>query len=777
MGAPAKLPYYIVFFIAGIPALVYQVVWQRVLTLYFGVDIYSASVTVSTFMLGLGLGSLVGGAVADHSARPDRLYAGCEALLAVCGAASLPVFRVVGTALAAAALPQTALAVAALLLIPTLFMGMTLPLMVRTLARNPANLGRDLAWLYGANTLGAAAGALLTSYLVIGYVGLANATLLAAGLNLLLAGAVLGLGRLSPLRPAAVEASAATAVPETAVDIASKADHEAAPALSFGRVLSIAFLSGVVALGLELVWYRLIQLLLHGTAYVFGTILGLLLLGMGIGSLCARRTIDQPNPARRFGNAQLLLAGYTFAVLLFLGRGSNLPGLEQLIAASSFISFHPTPGLASGELTLISLYSLLDTFFWPALILGPPALAMGYGFPQLLRAAPATAARMGRSLGALYCANIAGATLGSLVVGFLLLEYLGSERSVLVLLGLSLLSAGLAGTLDQRSPRFRVLAAAVCVVALALFPGRGDLIRALHFASSPKVEYFGREDKTGVVALRRQSEVIAFAEEKSILGEQRLYIDGARHGRMAEEGSDSADGDLNIALAAHAGPRRVLSIGLGDGRMVAAALAAPAVSELVVVELSSGLREVLAQTSAGQALDASPKLHYANDDGRRWLLAHRGERFDVIMAWPLHAAHAFSGNLYSAEFFELVRDHLAPGGLFFTRTADAFSTAHTLASVFPYLVRIGWLSYVGSLGPLEFSAARAMSAPTTLAASLKADRTAILAVAGAAPIVHDFWPRTEYYLTYPWAYALETHGAAVPSIAPAQTDLASLVVP
>jgi spermidine synthase len=771
MSALPRLPYYAVFFVAGIPALIYQVVWQRVLTLYFGVDIYSTSVTVSTFMLGLGFGSLLGGALADRWQRPDLAYAGCEAWLAVCGAASLPLFHWAGTSLAGATLLQTALAVSALLLVPTFFMGMTLPLMMRTLLRGDGSAqGRELAWLYGANTLGAAAGALLTSYFVIGWIGLTYATWLAATLNLLLATAVLWLGR---KRQQEVE------TPPAAAAGASVASEPVSLAqLSQGRVLTLAFLSGTIAFGYELVWYRLIQLLLHGTAYVFGTILGVLLTFMGIGALLSRRTIDRPQPGRRFANAQLLMAVYTLLVLTLLGRGGHLPGLRHLIAASSFISFHPAPALASGDLSLVSIYSLLDTLFWPALVLGVPALAMGYGFPNLIRAAPAAAERVGRSLGSVYCANIIGSTLGSLLVGFVLVEHLGSERTVLVLLALNLGCAALAGAFASNTVRQRWLVAAVALAGALLFPGRGELLRSLHFSAFPGVEYFGREDKTGIVALRRQHEVIAFDEERSLLGEQRLYIDGARHGRLAEGDEDPADTDLQVALSAHPHPRRVLSIGLGDGRMVAAALEDAGVEEVLVIELSSGLREVLARTSVGQLLETSSKLRYENDDGRRWLLAHPEARFDLIMAWPLHAAHAFSGNLYSEEFFQLIRAHLPKDGLFFTRTTDAFSTARTLAGVFPHLVRVGPISYVGSAAPLEFSAARAARPVSTLARSLKADRAAILALAGEAPIVRDLWPRTEYYLTYPWAAQLDGHsGKPVKAATAPSSDLTALIVP
>ncbi len=179
--------FYVIFFAAGMPALIYQVAWQRVLTLYFGVDIYSTSITVATFMLGLGLGSLLGGYVADRVRAPRTYYAAIEGLLGLIGFASIPVFSGIGERLAGSPLTTVVLVDFALLLLPTTLMGMTLPLMCRIVVASANHIGRHLSWLYGVNTFGAAAGALLSSYLLIGLLGLDGATYVAASLNLVLA--------------------------------------------------------------------------------------------------------------------------------------------------------------------------------------------------------------------------------------------------------------------------------------------------------------------------------------------------------------------------------------------------------------------------------------------------------------------------------------------------------------------------------------------------------------------------------------------------------------
>jgi len=143
-------------------------IWQRVLSLYFGVDVYSTAVTVGAFMAGLGLGSLLSGILADRTTHLARLYAAIEASLGVFGALSLSIFTAVGQHLAGRPLSTVAWASFALLVIPTMLMGMTLPVMSRILVSEIA-LGGPIARLYGLNTLGAAA--LFASYFLIGRFG------------------------------------------------------------------------------------------------------------------------------------------------------------------------------------------------------------------------------------------------------------------------------------------------------------------------------------------------------------------------------------------------------------------------------------------------------------------------------------------------------------------------------------------------------------------------------------------------------------------------------
>jgi spermidine synthase len=182
------------------------------------------------------------------------------------------------------------------------------------------------------------------------------------------------------------------------------------------------------------------------------------------------------------------------------------------------------------------------------------------------------------------------------------------------------------------------------------------------------------------------------------------------------------------------------------------------VEELVIVELNGTLEHVVSRTGLGKALLTSEKTRYVVDDGRRWLLAHPEEKFDVILMFPLHAAHAFSGALYSLEFFGILADHLTDGGLLFLRTVDLYSTAKTLATVFPHVLRVDSTVYIAGSREFRFDESRLPSSAAETVPHFTADRDVILANTQAARINTDLRPNSEYYVTYPFVSSLQTRG-------------------
>jgi hypothetical protein len=284
------------------------------------------------------------------------------------------------------------------------------------------------------------------------------------------------------------------------------------------------------------------------------------------------------------------------------------------------------------------------------------------------------------------------------------------------------------------------------------------VIRAIHLADFGSVDFLGQEDKTGVVALRNQHRIIAFEQERKVLNVSRLHIDGATHGLGDVPPEADVDSVVRLALARTPPPQRILSIGLGDAMMCGTAIADSAVSELVVVELNAGLPRVLANTKRGRRVLASPRLRLIHGDGRRWLLANPAERFDMIMMFPLHAGHAYYGNLFSKEFFQLVARHLTPDGLFVFRSVDLMSTPRTLIEVFDHVIRTDAFGYLASQVPLQFDPSRLPVPAQDFTKFVQADQTTIAAHTQGAPINRDLRPNSEYYLSYPFAWSLVTTG-------------------
>ena len=297
-------------------------------------------------------------------------------------------------------------------------------------------------------------------------------------------------------------------------------------------------------------------------------------------------------------------------------------------------------------------------------------MLMGYGFTNLMRESAQQVERLGRAVGGVYFVNILGSTAGSLAIGFLVIHYLGVEHALrlLVVVGcaIPLILVSTSRRTDLASPvlarpHARVMASAVLPswdADRVSSEGRDRPSHALR--RSAGVDFVGLEDSTGVSALRLQRQIIAFSQEAALLGQQRLYIDGSHHG----DGSDApaATGPFRWRLRAFApAPRaphraRRRTDGRDGGAM-------GRVSGTRRCRTEWHLAGILNHTAQGRHVLESGKLRYVVDDGRRWLLAHPQETFDLIMMFPLHAAHAFSGALYSVEFFRFWPPIFAPRGL------------------------------------------------------------------------------------------------------------------
>jgi spermidine synthase len=708
-------------------------------------------------MGGLGWGSLAGGYAADRlSARGSLLaFALAELAIAVFAVSSKWLYydqlylrfgHLIESRIA------TGITLFSSLLWPTFFMGMSLPLLSRALTRRLESAPRVVGALYGVNTLGAAAGALLTTWFLIRAMGLdgsldagavANAFCAAGGLVLFWR-AKLGAGVEGVSGPPTEPSSGAGP-------------------LRFPTWAIIYALSGFLALSLEIVWFRLLGVMMKSTSFTFGTLVGTYLACLGAGTLAGVAWAPRcRNPARAFFALQsgvTLYAGFALAMLvnrvddwpalrtLWIYLGSYDPvRLSQILSPLDALTFGgrgaPTP-LAS--LDRLGLFGLLYLAL-PLALIGPPTLLMGMSFPLLQKVVQTEEAELGRRVGWLQTANIVGSMLGAVLTGCLLLRLAGTAGSLraLVVLG-TLYLFWWSGRVSKRRTAFRAGAVVVALAVLGLMPGGTRLWSKLHGTIPSRI--LVAEDETGVSLIRNQS--AHFPE--GILVRSAVFANGLGQSTLPYGGTHRHLGLVPSLL--HPSPQDIAIIGLGSGNTLFFAGGRPETRSLTCIEIIAPQLRTLVLRNEKQrygALDAvlnDPRIRFVFTDGRTFVL--RGEkRYDVIEADALRPTSAYSGNLYSYEFFRSIAGRLKPGG-FAVSWAPTERVVRTFTTAFPHVVHYDALGIlIGSPDPIDVDVERARARtrhPFTVAyyRNANVDLEALVddTIARRPPVVVRFGPK------------------------------------
>ncbi len=651
------------FFFSGIPALIYQLVWQRALFAIYGTNAESVAVVVSAFMLGLGLGSLVGGWLSSRF--PEKailLFAFSELGVALIGLVSLRVFHWAAAFTAGANLPSTIVFSLLLLILPTMLMGATLPLLIQHLVHNLGRVGVPVATLYFANTFGSAVACYLCATFLLGSFGQSGSVLAAAGCNIIVATfAYLFSRKKSSYAEYQAEAAAAGAP-------AARNDT------GFSLVLAmvVAGITGFIALGFEIAWFRIFALASLDRAPAFALLLSTYLAGIAAGSFVSGKLTE-----RRDSAAILRIVG-----LLIVAAGAASVYLPPLIA---FLRWKNVPYLLGAI-----------AFFVVTAIVGSV-------FPLLCRLSVSADARAGRGVSLIYVANIIGSTLGSLAIGFVWMNYFGLEQ-VSLQLGLAAVITGAAVLFYKHGQfhgsAFRAIASvAIAVVAVGVAPRfYSNLFERLIFGSTaakytPLTHVV--ENRNGVIAVTQ---------------------DGAVYGGGVYDGYFNVDptNDVNLIIRAfalsafHPAPKHVLMIGLSSGSWAQVIVNHPQLESLDVVEINPGYLQLIPQYSPVRSLLENPKMRVFIDDGRRWLNAHPQARYDAVIMNTSFYWRDHTSDLLSADFARLVRAHLETGGVFYYNTTQSRDAMATGLSVFPYGLRV--LNFLAlSDAPLEVSFDRWMA--------------------------------------------------------------------
>ena len=653
----------IAFFASGLAALVYQVAWQRILALHTGVGIYSVAMIVAAFMAGLGIGSHIGGVLSQRRTPGQALVAFgvLEVLIAAFGLVSVPLYYDLlyerGQGLYAAPWAAGLLHFASLLP-PTALMGMSLPFLSRALVEDAASAARTIGLLYGINMLGAGTGAILAPWVLVRHLGLSGAVQVAAAANVLAGAAALALVRRR--RPTAS---------------ASEGAHEETGGGEPRRPLSLWLVlyaaSGFVALSLEILWFRLLDVATRSTAFTFGTLLAIYLFGSASGCLAGARWAPRfARPLRVFLLCQCgVLAYAALAVLALVALPPQTPGLAWLHDYwKAGATFHL--GEAWDLRLVFGLYVAL-----PVALFGLPTILMGFSFPALQRAVQDDPTTCGRKVGVLQAANIGGCVAGSLAVGLGGLAWLGTSGSLRLLLlgGLGFAATGLwaYGARSLFAP-----SAVLLLVLAAVLPSNESLWPSIHGAVSPLTMV--AEDATSVGAVL------------PVPNGWQVAVNGKRHSWLPFGGVHTRLGAIPALI--HPAPRDMAIIGLGSGDTAWAALCRKETRSLTVFEIAGPERALLERVSSRESLPdlatflRDPRLRIVAADGRH-ALATGGERYDVIEADALWPYAAYSGNLYSVEFFRECARRLKPGGLMCT-WAPTSRVVASFAAAFPHVVGV-----------------------------------------------------------------------------------------
>jgi spermidine synthase len=625
-----------VFFLSGAAALIFEGLWFRLTKLAFGSSITACAVVLAGFMAGLALGNALVAWRGARVASPIRLYAALELVIGTTGLTLVAVLPrlagwfapLLGAMSASTTIDALRFGLSfALLLVPSTAMGATLPLLMAALSRSPDDFGPALGSLYGWNTLGAMAGALGGEWVLVERLGIRGAAVAALLLN-----ASAAAGALS-FRARRGEASRAGGALEPTAG-------KARPAASLALALAAA-IAGAIVLGLEVVWFRLLQLFTFGTSRAFAVMLAVVVFGIALGGFLASRWLASDPGAHRWSSSLALLGcGVTWASYATLDR--LLSGLQVEYTADL------APMLAQSAVLMVPTCCVSGMLF----------TLLGRGLRDHLASAASAA-------GVLTVANTVGATLGSIAAGFLLLPRLGVEGS-LFLLGGAYLTVYLAALPAGPRTRRRTLVQAAALVAVAGFALAFPFGLMKHGYLGRVVRRFSGDGARLVAVREARSETLLYFR-KDPLGEMltcRLVTNGFSMSSLGLFTERYMRVFVNWAVALRPGLRRALLISYGVGSTASALTAEPALEAIDVVDISADVIAMagLCVRPGEQNPLADPRVRVHVEDGRFFLLTTK-EHFDLITAEPPPPLAAGIEGLYSREYFGLLRDRLTSGGI------------------------------------------------------------------------------------------------------------------
>ncbi len=632
------------FFVSGACGLIYEVVWSRMMTLIFGRSALAVGTVLAAFMSGLAIGSYLLGKYADRSRNPLRLYAFYEVgigftalavsfLLTRLTPVSVLVSEVLGRSSPALAVSRFFI-VLALMIIPTVLMGATLPILSRVCIRQLSCVDRELGRLYAINTAGAVAGSVLSGFFLIKHLGL-HGTIYLAVMGNLLVGTLAWLVSRGTSVVSAVPAAAltkSTVPPPTPVDPHLRRTYRLA--------LSAFALSGLASFAYEVFWTRSLVFVVGNTTYAFTLMLTAFLTGIALGGYGIRFVAEKvKSPLRLFASIEVLIGLFSAASLPLLFSTVNSPVIRSFISRTS------------GQLGLLALSD-----FGVALVLMLiPATLIGATLPLIGRIFLVDLQKTGTTVGKVYAVNTLGNVAGALLPGLLILPLLGVQKGILLMACLNVCLGVAIAISGWKRFTAAITATAVVFTMVVIFIPRMPL--TFQFPS----EYQTAND--GVLFYREGGLVTTKVWASADTDYKSMSVDGINIG-------GTSDSDYKQQILAHL-PKLLLksyaselSIGLGSGILIGESAKHAALKKIVCVEISRGVAEGASYFSEeNRHIMDDPRAVIVIDDIAGYLQTAT-EHYDIISADEKTTGKYASNSLsYSKEYYALLRRRLAPGGL------------------------------------------------------------------------------------------------------------------
>lgn len=633
------------FMISGFAALIYQVVWQRVLFSTFGINVESVTIIVSLFMLGLGVGALVGGVLSKIFEKSlIKLFILLEIGIGIFGIFSIDVIKSIAKIADTTSVLSLSLHVYLILFLPTLMMGATLPILVSYIHKHYRNVGKTVGILYAFNTLGSAIAAFITVSLIFVLFGLKESVFIAALCNFTIA-------YLIYLYSKQVGNKKINIKNDDSEKITSKEKHH----IPYIITLLISAAIGYISLSQEILWYRAFNIASGSAPQIFGYVLASFLVGVALGALKAKKVCEQDeNPI-----------DYILKALI----------LSSVIYYFSFIIY----GMITDYLGEIGL--LVGYFF-----VGIVAFLTGSIFPVLTHIGiNKNTTNIGSSLSWVYFANIIGATAGPIVTGFILLDIYSLTDNVRLISFLSILLTIFVLIISHKQAnKYKKLIPALVVTIILAITGHNliynNFIERIHFSKVPSDKRplkYVEENRSGVIT-------IINSDEGDIIYGSGVY-DG-RYNIDPKNNSNMISRAYALAVL-HPEPKRTLEIGLSGGAWAKVFSMHEEVESMNIVEINKGYIDITKNYPEIATIFEDPKISVVIDDGRRWLDNYDGEKFDFILMNTTHYWRNNSSNLLSEDFLKLCKQHLKPGGVIYYNTTGNSDVVYTATKVFKHVTK------------------------------------------------------------------------------------------